>query len=121
VVELDRSLHLLEISIKKDYTSMSSTNVMLSCVLKFDIRRNFSRRGPEARLYLACFAAIMIPVGMFIYAWSAFQRIPWIALAIGITIFTWGIFIVYLAVFSYLADWYVSLSFEVSYLDVNGK
>ncbi|KAF8202324.1 MFS polyamine transporter [Pholiota molesta] len=69
-------------------------------------QRNFSRRGPEARLYLACFAAIMIPVGMFIYAWSAFQRIPWIALAIGITIFTWGIFIVYLAVFSYLADCY---------------
>ncbi|KAF9482569.1 MFS polyamine transporter [Pholiota conissans] len=69
-------------------------------------QRNFPRRGPEARLYLTCFAAVIIPVGMLIYAWSSFAKIPWISLAIGITIFVWGIFIVYLAVFSYLADCY---------------
>ncbi|KJA28007.1 hypothetical protein HYPSUDRAFT_51464 [Hypholoma sublateritium FD-334 SS-4] len=69
-------------------------------------QRNFPSRGPEARLYLACVAAVLIPAGMFIYAWSSLPGVPWIALAIGITIFFWGIFIVYLAVFSYLADCY---------------
>ncbi|KAF8966273.1 MFS polyamine transporter [Flammula alnicola] len=69
-------------------------------------QRYSSTRGPEARLYFACFAAILLPVGMFIYAWSSFSKVPWIALAIAITIFIWGVFIVYLAVFSYLADCY---------------
>ncbi|KAE9388526.1 MFS polyamine transporter [Gymnopus androsaceus JB14] len=47
--------------------------------------RNFGTRGPEARLYLACCAAVLIPCGMFIYAWSTFSHVPWIVLTIGIT------------------------------------
>ncbi|KAH9479807.1 Ascochitine biosynthesis cluster MFS transporter [Psilocybe cubensis] len=69
-------------------------------------QRYFPHRGPEARLYLACFAAILLPVGMFIYAWSSFSSVHWIALTIGITLFIWGVFIIYLAVFTYLADCY---------------
>ena len=44
---------------------------------------------------------------MFIYAWSSFVFVPWIALAIGITLYIWAAFIMYLAAFSYLADWSV--------------
>lgn len=69
-------------------------------------QRYFPTRGPEARLYLACFAAVLLPVGMFIYAWSSFVFVPWIALTIGIALFIWGTFIIYLAGFSYLADCY---------------
>ncbi|KAG7444518.1 MFS polyamine transporter [Guyanagaster necrorhizus] len=68
--------------------------------------KNYPHRGPEARLYMACAAAIMLPVGMFIYAWTSFPFVPWIASAIGITIFMWAMFIVYLAVFTYFADTY---------------
>ncbi|KAK0440945.1 MFS polyamine transporter [Desarmillaria tabescens] len=57
--------------------------------------KNYPHRGPEARLYMACAAAIMLPAGMFIYAWTSFSFVPWIASAIGIT-----------AVFTYLADTY---------------
>ncbi|KAJ3715091.1 major facilitator superfamily domain-containing protein [Lentinula raphanica] len=69
-------------------------------------RNNYPNRGPEARLYCACGAAILVPCGMFIYAWSTFTDVPWIALTIGITIFVHGTFIIYLAVFTYLADCY---------------
>ncbi|KAF8159888.1 MFS polyamine transporter [Crassisporium funariophilum] len=69
-------------------------------------QRHFSTRGPEARLYMACFAAVLLPVGMFIYAWSSFTSVHWIALAIGIMLYIWAVFIIYLAVFSYLADCY---------------
>ncbi|KDR67699.1 hypothetical protein GALMADRAFT_257977 [Galerina marginata CBS 339.88] len=69
-------------------------------------QRHFTERGPEARLYLACFASILLPLGMFIYAWSSFSRIHWVALAVGITLYIWAVFIIYLAVFSYLADCY---------------
>jgi hypothetical protein len=49
-------------------------------------RKGVSKRGPEARLYTACAAAIIFPVGMFIYAWCAFPSVPWIALCIGIVV-----------------------------------
>ncbi|KAK0497400.1 MFS polyamine transporter [Armillaria luteobubalina] len=69
--------------------------------------KNYPHRGPEARLYMSCAAAIMLPAGMFLYAWTSFIFVPWIASAIGIAIFMWATFIVYLAVVAYLADAYV--------------
>jgi len=69
-------------------------------------QRYFSTRGPEARLYLVCCAAVVLPVGMFIYAWSSFVYVHWISLTIGIVLFIWATFIMYLSSFSYLADCY---------------
>ncbi|KAJ7773794.1 MFS general substrate transporter [Mycena metata] len=69
-------------------------------------RKHFPSRGPEARLYAACAAAIMFPTGMFIYAWCSQVEIHWIVPIIGITLFMWATFIMYLAVFTYLADCY---------------
>ncbi|KAJ6458107.1 MFS polyamine transporter [Mycena vitilis] len=68
--------------------------------------KHFERRGPEARLILSCAAAVMLPVSMFIYAWCAFPHVPWISLAIALTLYIAATFTVYLAVFSYLADCY---------------
>ncbi|KAH9004583.1 major facilitator superfamily domain-containing protein [Lactarius hatsudake] len=69
-------------------------------------QRSVRERGPEARLTWARFAGIMFPVGMFVYAWTSFSRVPWIAMTIGIVIFIWATFIIYLAAFTYLADCY---------------
>jgi hypothetical protein len=69
-------------------------------------RKGVAKRGVEARLYSACVAAIIFPMGLFIYAWCAFASVHWIGLAIGIVVFMWAIFIIYAAVFSYLADVY---------------
>ncbi|KDQ50141.1 hypothetical protein JAAARDRAFT_186488 [Jaapia argillacea MUCL 33604] len=69
-------------------------------------QKYFPTRGPEARLYCACAAAVLFPIGMFIYAWSSFPFVHWLGLAFGITIFLWALFIIYLAVFTYLADCY---------------
>ncbi|KAI0321592.1 major facilitator superfamily domain-containing protein [Amylostereum chailletii] len=69
-------------------------------------RQGVLKRGPEARLYWACVSGILFPIGMFIYAWTTFPHVPWIAMVIGLTIFMWGTFMIYLAAFSYLADCY---------------
>ncbi|KZT53006.1 MFS general substrate transporter [Calocera cornea HHB12733] len=70
-------------------------------------RRNFGRIGAEARLYSACLAGILFPLGAFIYAWTSYPHVHWIAPLIGVTIITTAIFLIYLAVFSYLADAYL--------------
>jgi len=49
-------------------------------------RKNFARKGQEARLYIACAAAIVFPVSMFIYAWTASPHIHWIVPLIGLTV-----------------------------------
>ncbi|XP_006464020.1 hypothetical protein AGABI2DRAFT_74658, partial [Agaricus bisporus var. bisporus H97] len=66
----------------------------------------YPTRGPEARLYCACVAAFFLPIAMFIYAWCSFSHVHWIGLVVGITLFVAAMFVVYLAVFSYLADCY---------------
>ncbi|KAF5362090.1 hypothetical protein D9756_002703 [Leucocoprinus leucothites] len=69
-------------------------------------KKYYPVRGTEARLIAPCFAAILLPIGMFIYAWCSFPSVHWIFLCLGITIYIWGAFVVYLSVFSYLADCY---------------
>ncbi|KAH8104996.1 MFS general substrate transporter [Phellopilus nigrolimitatus] len=63
-------------------------------------------KGKEARLYSACFAGILFPASMFLYAWTSYANVHWIGMAIGITLFMWSMYIIYLTVFTYLADCY---------------
>ncbi|TDZ22390.1 Efflux pump atB [Colletotrichum orbiculare MAFF 240422] len=61
---------------------------------------------PERRLYFACLESILLPIGLFLFGWSARENVHWIVPAIGIGVSTLGVFSVYLAVFNYLADSY---------------
>lgn len=69
-------------------------------------RNQFKTRRQEARLYSACAAGILFPISMFIYAWTSFSHVTWVAMAIGIVLFVWAAFVMYLATFNYLADCY---------------
>ncbi|KAI9062694.1 MFS general substrate transporter [Trametes sanguinea] len=63
-------------------------------------------RGPEARLYSACVGALLFPAGMFIYAWCTFSYVHWMGMAVGIFVIMTALFVLYVAVFTYLADCY---------------
>ncbi|KAJ9107641.1 hypothetical protein QFC21_001101 [Naganishia friedmannii] len=69
-------------------------------------RKNVATRGPEARLYAAMLGGICFAVGCFIYAWTSFPYVTYIAPCIGITVAVFGIFCIYLSVFNFLADSY---------------
>ncbi|GJJ11462.1 hypothetical protein Clacol_005695 [Clathrus columnatus] len=69
--------------------------------------RNVDRKGPEARLYAPMLAAIVLPIGCFIYAWTAIPSVhAWIAPMCGLLVFMTAVFTIYLASFTYLADCY---------------
>ncbi|KAK3485209.1 major facilitator superfamily domain-containing protein [Neurospora hispaniola] len=70
------------------------------------LRTHFPTNSPEARLYFTCLTATFLPVGLFIFGFTARPDYHWIAPTIGIGIATMGILSVYLAVFNYLADTY---------------
>ncbi|KAJ9108018.1 hypothetical protein QFC20_003587 [Naganishia adeliensis] len=91
------------------YLSMS-IGTILSFIFNFYqehlYRKNVAKRGPEARLYAAMVGGVCFAVGCFIYAWTSFPDITYIAPCIGIVIVIFGIFCIYLGVFNFLADSY---------------
>ncbi|KAL2793546.1 MFS general substrate transporter [Aspergillus keveii] len=60
----------------------------------------------EARLYFACVEAILLPIGLFWFGWTARPTIHWVVPSLGIGCAIVGIFSIYLATFNYLADAY---------------
>lgn len=69
--------------------------------------RNYPKKGPEARLYLAMVSAVAFPVGCFIYGWTSYSDVNIAGPIVGIVVLMWGVYGVYLAVFNYLADSYL--------------
>ncbi|CAN9430734.1 unnamed protein product [Alternaria alternata] len=73
--------------------------------LKFYLTPDILKRGlrpQEHRLVPAIFASFGVPVGLFLFGWTARHSVHWIATAIGITIYSTSVFIIFQAVFSYV-------------------
>ncbi|GAA6043247.1 hypothetical protein JCM8097_008485 [Rhodosporidiobolus ruineniae] len=65
-------------------------------------RKHVATRGPEARLYASLVGSLVFPAGAFILAFSQ-GRGHWMGPIVGLVM---GVYTIYLAVFSYLADCY---------------
>jgi len=58
--------------------------------------------APERRLIPALVSTWLLPIGLFIFGWTARESVHWIVPTIGITLFTLGIFIVIQCIFVFL-------------------
>ncbi|KAK4187802.1 major facilitator superfamily domain-containing protein [Podospora australis] len=70
------------------------------------LRRHFPASSPESRLYFSCITSTLLPIGLFIFGFTARPETHWIVPSIGLTLATMGILSIYLAVFNYFADIY---------------
>jgi hypothetical protein len=69
---------------------------------------------PEERLFTAMVGGIMLPAGLFIFAWTAVPtHIHWIAPIIGSVPFGCGMVLVFLGVLGYLVDAYLIFAASV--------
>ncbi|KAF5244722.1 hypothetical protein FAUST_2239 [Fusarium austroamericanum] len=68
---------------------------------------------PEDRLPPAMMGSILIPVGLFWFAWTSFDSIHWIVPIIGTVFFAWGLVLVFMALLNYLIDSYVVFAASV--------
>jgi DHA1 family multidrug resistance protein-like MFS transporter len=64
--------------------------------------RNHGMGSPERRLIPALFSSFLVPIGLFIFAWTGDGKIHWIVSCIGIVINMIGVFILFQCVFVYL-------------------
>ncbi|KAI8713679.1 Efflux pump FUBT [Fusarium sp. LHS14.1] len=73
--------------------------------------RAAQRRGipmePEDRLPPAIMGSLLIPIGLFWFAWTSFTSVHWIVPIIGTVFFAWGLVLVFMALLNYLIDSYV--------------
>jgi len=70
------------------------------------MRRRFTVDVPESRLYFTCVTATFLPIGLFVFGFTARPDAHWMAPTIAVGLATMGIYSVYLATFNYLADVY---------------
>lgn len=59
---------------------------------------------PEARLRMAMVGSIVLPAGLFLFAWTTYPWVHWIAPFIGATIFSCGLVMVFMSLITYLVD-----------------
>ena len=70
-------------------------------ILEPDIKAH-GLQAPEQRLVPALYAAPLLPIGLFLFGWTANVHVHWIASVIGIGIYTFGVFIVLQCIFLYV-------------------
>lgn len=68
---------------------------------------------PEARLPPAILGSILIPVGMFWFAWTNGPEVHWAVSIVGSGVFGTGIVLVFLSLMTYLVDSYVIFAASV--------
>ncbi|KAG8534228.1 uncharacterized protein KY384_001072 [Bacidia gigantensis] len=69
-------------------------------------RRNNGEGQPEFRIPLMNVGSCLVPIGLFIYAWTSQSHTHWIGPNIGAAIFSLGMIICYQCIQTYLVDAY---------------
>jgi MFS family permease len=65
-----------------------------------------NRIVPESRLYGAMYGAVLLPIGLFIYSFTQYGYITWVAPAIALAPIAMGIFFIFESTYSYTSDCY---------------
>lgn len=68
------------------------------------IKVNGGTVEPEARLSAAMLGSIALPIGLFLFAWTTYPSVNWIAPVIGASLFACGLVLVFISQMSYLID-----------------
>ncbi|KAE8445120.1 hypothetical protein EG329_013722 [Mollisiaceae sp. DMI_Dod_QoI] len=61
---------------------------------------------PEYRLPPAIVGAVLVPIGLFMFAWTTYSSVHWIVPIIGSAIFGMGTLLVFSGIFTFLVDAY---------------
>ncbi|KAI0137548.1 major facilitator superfamily domain-containing protein [Xylariales sp. AK1849] len=72
------------------------------------LKRNEGRSEPEFRLPPAVAGAVLVPVGLFWFAWTTYPWVHWIVPIIGSGVFGMGTLLVFTGIFTFLVDAYPS-------------
>jgi len=99
-------VNLTQVSVVLGLTIGLCTSPLAERVYAKHLKRNNGLSTPEARAIPSLYMTWCLPVGLFIFAWTSYPRITWVAPLVGTTIFGIGFYSVIFTVSSYLSDGY---------------
>lgn len=104
---------LIQLSLSAGATIATIVNPIQDQLYLRSASRNKESPGkpiPEARLYFSIPGSLIFTAGLFVYGWTSYTFVPWIAPAIGIAMVGFGIYSIYQAVVNYFTDAYSKYS-----------
>ncbi|KAG9887286.1 putative multidrug transporter, partial [Aureobasidium melanogenum] len=104
---------LIQLSLSAGATIATIVNPIQDQLYLRSAGRNKESPGkpiPEARLYFSIPGSLIFTAGLFVYGWTSYTFVPWIAPAIGIAMVGFGIYSIYQAVVNYFTDAYSKYS-----------
>ncbi|TVY15307.1 Efflux pump radE [Lachnellula arida] len=69
-------------------------------------KRNGGSAKPEYRLPAMFAGAVIVPLGLFMYGWTADKKVHWIVPIIGVGVIGFGLFAIFMPATAYLVDIY---------------
>ncbi|TPR03106.1 hypothetical protein CAN33_0013285 [Aspergillus niger] len=75
-------------------------------IRKYESLVQIGEARPEARLYGALYGAVWLPIGLFIYSFTQYADLPWIAPVIALVLIAIGIFFIFESCYSFTSDCY---------------
>jgi DHA1 family multidrug resistance protein-like MFS transporter len=85
-------------------------SITITCITKTRFARKLKKHGkviPEERLIPMIAGAIILPVGLFWFAWTSSPHITWVPQAIAGVFIGWGILMIFIQGLNYLIDVYM--------------
>ena len=70
------------------------------------IAANPGKAKPEGRLQPSMIGAVLLPVGLFWFAWTTYPHVHWIVSILGSSIFGFGQVLLYISLINYVVDAY---------------
>jgi glucose uptake protein GlcU len=80
--------------------------VFLEGLYRKKITKNPSKQTPEARLAPAMIGGVLLPAGLFWFAWTTYSSIHWIVSIIGSSLFGLGQVLLFISMINYCIDSY---------------
>ncbi|TVY79772.1 Citrinin biosynthesis cluster MFS transporter mrr1 [Fusarium oxysporum f. sp. cubense] len=77
---------------------------------KRQLRANEGAFEPEARLPLMIFGGLLVPIGLFWYAWTSNPSIPWPSEVCAGILIGWGMYTIFIQCFTYIVDCYTIMA-----------
>lgn len=89
-----------------------AVGTLIASAINIPVSRRFAKKAqagtgsPEVRLQPAMVGGLLIPLGLFWFAWTSYPTVPWPASVVGSMFFGIGMVIVWTSVNNYLTDAY---------------
>ncbi|KAI0537053.1 major facilitator superfamily domain-containing protein [Xylaria digitata] len=84
----------------------AATNPIWHIIHRRLVHRNHDVPEPEFRLASSILGAVIVPIGLFLFAWTSFPWVHWILPIIGSGLFGCGTLLVFNGIFTFLVDTY---------------